>query len=158
MISAVLAHCIAPVVRISAYCLPLFPSKYFGKIFDCAIFHVLYLILFRNKITEFWRCLLSDICMVISYLLTISCIWSQVNLLKHIRKKLQTYKKKSTSKFMIFLLSKLTSPANKSSDTISRQKVINMKFITNECLMSYVFIGVGFPMHRDLIWSIVRPL
>jgi hypothetical protein len=26
------------------------------------------------------------------------------------------------------------------------------------CLMSYVFIGVGFPMHRDLIWSVVRPL
>jgi hypothetical protein len=25
-------------------------------------------------------------------------------------------------------------------------------------LMFYVFIGVGFPMHRDLIWSIVRPL
>jgi hypothetical protein len=23
---------------------------------------------------------------------------------------------------------------------------------------SYVFVGVGFPMHRDLIWSIVRPL
>jgi hypothetical protein len=26
------------------------------------------------------------------------------------------------------------------------------------CLMSYVFVGAGFPMHRDLIWSIVRPL
>jgi hypothetical protein len=25
-------------------------------------------------------------------------------------------------------------------------------------IMSYVFIGVGFPMHRDLIWPIVRPL
>jgi hypothetical protein len=24
--------------------------------------------------------------------------------------------------------------------------------------MSYVFVGAGFPMHRDLIWSIVRPL
>jgi hypothetical protein len=22
----------------------------------------------------------------------------------------------------------------------------------------YVFVGAGFPMHRDLIWSIVRPL
>jgi hypothetical protein len=29
---------------------------------------------------------------------------------------------------------------------------------TVEHIMSYVFIGVGFPMHRDLIWSIVRPL
>jgi hypothetical protein len=25
------------------------------------------------------------------------------------------------------------------------------------CCM-YVFVGTGFPMHRDLIWSIVRPL
>jgi hypothetical protein len=24
--------------------------------------------------------------------------------------------------------------------------------------MSYVFVGAGFPMHRDLMWSIVRPL
>jgi hypothetical protein len=22
----------------------------------------------------------------------------------------------------------------------------------------YLFVGAGFPMHRDLIWSIVRPL
>jgi hypothetical protein len=25
-------------------------------------------------------------------------------------------------------------------------------------VMSYVFVGAGFPMHRDLIWSIVPPL
>jgi hypothetical protein len=25
-------------------------------------------------------------------------------------------------------------------------------------LMAYVFVGAGFPMHRDRIWSIVRPL
>jgi hypothetical protein len=28
----------------------------------------------------------------------------------------------------------------------------------NLCLISYVFVGAGFPMHRNLIWSIVRPL
>jgi hypothetical protein len=30
--------------------------------------------------------------------------------------------------------------------------------LTKCITLSYVFIGVGFPVHRDLIWSIVRPL
>jgi hypothetical protein len=40
---------------------------------------------------------------------------------------------------------------------VTTYRVFSLGFISWR-LMSYVFIGVGFPMHRDLIWSIVRPL
>jgi hypothetical protein len=30
--------------------------------------------------------------------------------------------------------------------------------INIQCMYVYVFVGAGFPMHCDLIWSIVRPL
>jgi hypothetical protein len=41
-------------------------------------------------------------------------------------------------------------------DILDKDEMNNV--LERNCVMSYVFTGAGFPMHRDLIWSIVRPL